>query len=98
MNLKKISCRYSSKHPLKGVAAIENRHLPMAISEITELKHDFGFLLELSLSVSLSTPFSILTTRVNVGYFPFIDASKNVLPNCFNDRFRAAEFSCILEM
>lgn len=29
----------------------------MAISEITELKHDFGFLLELSLSVSLSTFF-----------------------------------------
>lgn len=30
--------RYSSKHPLKGVGSIENRHLPMAIFEITELK------------------------------------------------------------
>lgn len=30
--------RYSSEHPPKGVVMIENRHLPMAIFEITELK------------------------------------------------------------
>lgn len=64
--------RYSSKHPLKGAVTIENRHLSMAIFEITELKLMILVFSESCrfLSVSLPTPFSILTMRVKRRMFP----------------------------
>lgn len=91
--------RYSSKHPLKGVVSIENRHLPMAIFDIAELKLVILVFSRSCHFLSLPTPFFLfLTTKVNVGYFLSSDTSKTVLPNRFNDHLRAAELSWMLEM
>lgn len=95
---KDLFCRYSSKHPLKGVVSIENRHLPMAICDITELKL---VILVFSWSchfLSLPTLFFYFNYSSKRRYFLSSNASKTVLPSCFSGHLRAAEFSCILEM
>lgn len=87
------------------MVTIESGHLSRAIFEVTTVK-----LVILVFSVTCHflppppprppffiLPLSVLIARVNVGDFPFPEASKTVFPNRFDSHFRAAEFSGTLE-